>query len=160
MAKIAQIPTPHADIDQCLAALGTASLVHERGQATYEIHPALTGFLRSRMPALGVQAETDAWRRAFVDTLGHIADRAAQQPDHILRGVFHYHEANLQTALELAEALAMQDDIGALLQALGAHALAQRHFPEAARYSPASPSTRRRPAGKGNTSPPPTINWA
>ena len=134
MAKTAQIPHPRADIDQCLAALGTAGLVHDRGQATYELHPALTGFLRSRLPALGVHAETDAWRRAFVDTLGGLADWAAQQPDHILRGVFHYHEANLQTALELAEALAMHEPIGALLQALGVHAQAQRHLPEAARY--------------------------
>jgi tetratricopeptide (TPR) repeat protein len=66
--------------------------------------------------------------------MGVLADWAAQKPDHILRGVFHYHEANLPTALELAEALAMHEHIGALLQALGAHAHAQRNFPEAARY--------------------------
>lgn len=100
--------------------MGTAGLVHDRGQATYEFHPALTGFLRSRLPALGLHAETDAWRRACVDTLGSLADWATPQPEHALRGVFALHEANLQTALELAEALARHEIIDALLQTLGA----------------------------------------
>jgi hypothetical protein len=69
IAKTAQASHPRADIDRCLAALGTAGLVHDRGQATYELHPALTGFLHTRLPALGADTETDAWRRAFVDTL-------------------------------------------------------------------------------------------
>jgi hypothetical protein len=75
MAKTAQIPQSRAAIDQCLAALGTAGLVHGRGQARYELHPALTGFLRSRLPVLGADTETEAWRRAFVDTLRRLHGR-------------------------------------------------------------------------------------
>ena len=47
MAKGAgQTQVARRQIDRLLSALATAGLVRDRGQAIYELHPALTGFLR------------------------------------------------------------------------------------------------------------------
>ena len=57
-------------IDRFFAVLAVAGLLNDRGQGIFEMHPALTGFLRATYPP-GATGELGAfWSRAFVDFMG------------------------------------------------------------------------------------------
>ncbi len=109
-------------IDRLLSALATAGLVRDRGQAVYEFHPALTGFLRATVLKQASGAELESWQRAFVDVMGRLADTLAPKQLHEQRPYFHIHRANFHVALALARALAMDTDLAALTQSLAAYA--------------------------------------
>jgi len=118
-------------IDRFLGALVAAGLLRGLRGPIYEMHPALTGFLRSTpLPAASTEAR-DAWSRAFVDVMGSLADALAPRPLHEQRGGFAIHSANFYFALEEAEHLAMRIHQRALLQALAAHAQNMRNYDEA-----------------------------
>jgi tetratricopeptide (TPR) repeat protein len=123
-----------AQIDQLAGALGTAGLLTDHGQAIYELHPALTGYLRSH---LGVHTSgssgADEWNRGFVDVMGRFADSLTPRQLHEQRFPFYLHGANFHTAFIEAERLAMQAAEKALTQSLAAWALNNRNFVEAER---------------------------
>ncbi len=61
-------------IDRFFSALATAGLIREVVQSVYELHPALTGFLRAR-GLEGTEGDVfQCWVRAFVDVMGSLAD--------------------------------------------------------------------------------------
>ena len=120
MAKKADPDCTRQRIDALLGALSVAGLVRDRGQAIYELHPAMTGFLRSRTPADG--ASSEGWTRAFVDVMGSLADALAPKELHQQRAAFHVHGANFRCALRHAERLDMHEDLAALTQFLAVHA--------------------------------------
>ena len=71
MAKQVDPSWTRAPIDRFLGALAVAGLLHDRGQGVFEMHPALTGFLRSTRPP-GTSGESgERWSRAFVDLMGN-----------------------------------------------------------------------------------------
>ena len=71
MAKQVDPDWTRQRIDELVAALANAGLVRDIGSATYEIHPLLTSYLRSRGEA------PEACQRAFVDVMGSLADELA-----------------------------------------------------------------------------------
>jgi tetratricopeptide (TPR) repeat protein len=113
-------------IDRLAAALGAAGLVRDIGQATCEMHPLLTSYLRSRGGA-------ESSQRAFVDFMARLADQLAPRPHHEQRVPFLLHGANFHFALHLSHRLAMDEHFGALTQSLAAYALHSRNFVEASR---------------------------
>ena len=134
MAKgVSQMQVTRRQIDRLLSALATAGLVRDRGQAIYELHPALTGFLRSTVLAQASADERESWQRAFVDVMGSLADALAPKQLHEQRGYFHLHSANFHAALSLAESLGMDTDFAALAQSLAAYAQNTLNFDSAER---------------------------
>jgi hypothetical protein len=71
-----------------MPALGTAGLVRDIGDATYEMHPLLTSYLRSRGEV------PEACQRAFVDVMGRVADFLTPKELHEQRVPFMVHGAN------------------------------------------------------------------
>ncbi len=57
-------------IDRLTGALGVAGLLRDRGNRIYEMHPALSRFLRLGVLDRTANESRDAWCRAFVDVLG------------------------------------------------------------------------------------------
>ena len=125
MAKQVEANWTRPRIDRFLTALSIAGLVRELGQTVYELHPALTGFLRSARLA---DASRDDWARAYVDVMGSLADALAPRQLHEQRIPFHLHGTNFHFALGEAERLDMQTDFAALTQSLAAYALNVRDF--------------------------------
>jgi tetratricopeptide (TPR) repeat protein len=113
-------------IDRLAAALEAAGLVRDIGEATYEMHPLLTSYLRSR-------AEAESCQRAFVDVMARLADRLAPRPHHEQRVPFLLHGPNLHYALSLAKELAMDQHLSALTRSLASFAQKSRNFVEASR---------------------------
>jgi hypothetical protein len=50
-------------------------LVQQHGQGVYAMHPALSGFLRSRIALQ--EATHEPWRRAFVEVMERLANHLA-----------------------------------------------------------------------------------
>jgi tetratricopeptide (TPR) repeat protein len=120
-------------IDRFFVALAVAGLLHDRGQGIFEMHPALTGFLRATRPP-GANGEPGArWIRAFVDFMGRLADELTPRRLDEQRGPFFLHGANFNVALGEAERLGMDVHFAALIQSLAAHAQNTRNFQEATR---------------------------
>ena len=120
-----------AEIDRLLAMLAVSGLLRPLGQGIHEMHPALTGFLRAHPMVEQDNSQQEAWRRAFVDVMGALANHYAPKKLHEQRGCFHWHYVNFHTALAEAEMLGMDDHVAALTQALGAYAQNQRDFASA-----------------------------
>jgi tetratricopeptide (TPR) repeat protein len=111
-----------------MAALGVAGLLRDIGNATFEMHPLLTSYLRSRE-----NAAPEPYQRAFVDVMGRLADGLAQRELHEQRIPFLVHGTSFHFALGLAERLSMDQPFGALTQSLAAYAKNTRNFNEAFR---------------------------
>jgi tetratricopeptide (TPR) repeat protein len=114
-------------INSCFASLEQAGLCHSVGNHLYQLHPALRASLTRLHPA------QEADQRAFVDTMGRLADTCAPKELHGQRAVFELFGANFHRALKLARELDTQEDVLALTQALAAYALNTRNFSEAER---------------------------
>ena len=130
MAKAVDDKITRPMIDACFAALETAGLVRERGQAIYDMHPLFTSYLRSGSDAQP-QAERDQWARAFVDLFGSYADTLAPRPLHEQSGPFDVHGPNFHTALMEARRLGLSTDLRALTQSLAAYAQNTRNYADA-----------------------------
>jgi tetratricopeptide (TPR) repeat protein len=121
-----------AKIDELVEALVAAGLLRAVTQATYEVHPVLTGYLRwsfLRNPPLMIK---DSWARAFVNVMGQLADQLAPLEPQQQRVPFQLHAANFYGALSEAERLGMNDPFAALAQSLAAYALDTRTYATAA----------------------------
>jgi len=134
MAKQVDPLWTRAPIDRFLGALAVAGLLNDRGQGIFEMHPALTGFLRSTRPPGASDEPGERWSRAFVNLMGQLADDLAPRELHEQRGPIFLHGANFHVALGEAERLKMDFLSRALIiQSLAVHALNTRNFQEAAR---------------------------
>ena len=123
-------------MERILARLARAGLLSGLGQNVFRMHPLLTSYLRNRELAESSappSAAFDAWRHAFVDIMGRLAQGCARKELHEQRGSLHCHYANFHRALELAEASHMQDHSIALAQTLAGYALNTRNWSEATR---------------------------
>ena len=106
-------------------------LIFRRQNEVYELHPALTGFLRSAESEYGKNDVKDVWARAFVDVMGTIADDLAPKPLHEQRGAFHIFGASFHYAMAEARRLEMHVYYRAILQSLAAYAQNTLNFSEA-----------------------------
>ncbi|HEX8199909.1 MAG TPA: tetratricopeptide repeat protein, partial [Isosphaeraceae bacterium] len=122
MAQQVDARWTRARIDDLAEALVAAGLLHDHGQATFQMHPVLTGFLRSALLPTAADIARDTWTRAFVDVMGRVADDLAPRPLHEQRGGFHYNGANFHHALGEAERLGIHVGFASLIQALAAYA--------------------------------------
>ena len=119
-------------IHKFLNALAAAGLVQNvEANIIYELHPALTGFLRSTLFKSISQEIHDTWSRAFVDIMKDLANQLGPLKIHEQRGGFHCHGTNFRYALSEAERLDMQLPQQALTQSLAIFALKSGNFSEA-----------------------------
>ena len=134
MAKRVPGDWSRAQIDQLAGGLTNAGLLRDLVQATYELHPALTGYLRSHLGyrTLG-GVGPDEWNRAFANAMAVLANLLAPCELHEQRVLFYLHGANFHTALAEAERLAMELEEKALTQSLAMWAQNTRDFVEAER---------------------------
>ena len=133
MAKQVDESWTRKKIDRFFVALAVAGLLHDRGRSIFEMHPALTGFLRATRPPVATGEPGARWSRAFVDIMGSLADRLAPRRLDEQRVPFYLHGANFHVALGEAERLGMDLALAALIQSLAAHAQNTRNFQEATR---------------------------
>jgi tetratricopeptide (TPR) repeat protein len=131
MAQRADAGQTRERIDRLLSALAPAGLIRVRGQAIYELHPALTGYLRSALDQ--PEADRDTWARAYVDVMARLTDALAPKQAHEQRIAFHVHGANFHFALREAERLGMATDVAALTQSLAAYAQNTHNYEDAER---------------------------
>jgi tetratricopeptide (TPR) repeat protein len=109
-------------LDGCLQALVSAGLLRDLGQAVFEMHPALTGFLRWVGGQAAGEPLREGWTRAFVDVMGRVADGLAPRPLHEQRAGFFWHGANFRSAREAAQRAHLDQPYAELTQALAAYA--------------------------------------
>jgi len=133
MAKEAESARTRGMIDRLMQALVSAGLLRDVGQAIYEMHPVLTGYLRSKSLAETPQSMRDLWAKAFVDVMCFVADNLARKEPHEQRVYFYLHGQNFHYALGEAERLSMETDTAALIQSLAVFAQSARNFAEATR---------------------------
>ena len=127
MAKQVDVGWTRQRIDRLMEALVAAGLLRNTGQATFEMHPLLTSYLRSRGEA------NEPCQRAFVDVMKDLAGALALQPLHKQRDPSLRHNPNFNFALALAERLSMGQHLCALARCLAGSALNLRDFEEASR---------------------------
>ena len=120
-------------IDRLSRALEGAGLVRDRGNGIFELHPALTGYLRASIARAADPALLDLWTRAFVDVMARFAGALAPGELYEQRVPFHVHGANFHHALTQAERLKLDTPFAALVQSLAAYAQNTRDFAAAAR---------------------------
>src|ERR1019366_9333866 len=112
-------------IDQLVAALANAGLVRDVVVGTYEIHPLLTSYLRSR------GASPEACQRAFVDVMSRLVDQLAQLEYHEQQRPYSLQGANFHSALRLPQRLAMGPHVASLTRFLAVYAQNSQNFVEA-----------------------------
>src|SRR5262249_55721993 len=72
MARQGDVVWTRAKVDTLMQALVAAGLLRDIGEATYQMHPLLTSYLRSRPAESGENRDT--WARAFVGVMGRLSD--------------------------------------------------------------------------------------
>ena len=132
MAKQVDPSWTRSHIDRFLGALAVAGLLNDRGQGIFEMHPALTGFLRDP-PAGGLWRIRRALEPRFVDLIGALADDLAPQQLHEKRVPFFLHGAPFPRCPGGGRRLGMDLHFSMLVQSLAYHAQNTRNFQEAAR---------------------------
>ena len=122
MLKEADAEQTREQIDRFCETLVTMGLLHVKRRGIFELHPALTGYLR--MKVSGAESETvrDRWAHAFTGVMGTLADNLAPRHLHEQRDGFHIFGASFYHAMNEAERLGMDLYFRALLQALAVYA--------------------------------------
>jgi tetratricopeptide (TPR) repeat protein len=133
MAKQVDSRWTRTQVDNLVEALVVAGLLRGVGQAIYQTHPVLTGYLRSTCLKAADGEVVKSWERGFVDVMATLANELAPLELHEQRFNFLIHGANFHHALEKAEELQMPRHFAAVTQSLAAHAQNTRKYAEAAR---------------------------
>jgi tetratricopeptide (TPR) repeat protein len=108
----------------------------DKGDGICELHPALTGFLRSRLRSdIGLdftkKKQERLWIKAFVDVMGRLADDLAPKQLHEQRTPFFLFGASFYFAMNQAHKIGMDAHFKAILQSLAAYALNMHNYKEA-----------------------------
>jgi len=121
-------------IDRFCETLESMGILHTRRRGIFEMHPALTGYLR--MNILGAESEVvqDDWARAFTIVMGSLADALGPHPLYVQRSGFHTFGASFHYAMNEAERLGIDLYFRALLQALAMYAYNIRNYKSAADF--------------------------
>ena len=121
-------------IDRFIKILSTAGLLHHRGHNIYEMHPALTGFLRCAVLKEEKPETVEKWTGAFVELMGTLADAYTPKKLHEKRGIVMIHSVNFHFAMKEAERLGINDYYGAILQFQAQYANHIRDFDTAEEF--------------------------
>ena len=118
-------------IDSFTAALTIAGLLVKRSPAIFELHPALTGYLRTVGTTDVTETSREPWIRAFVVAMAYLADSASILPPHEQMASFFGNGASYFVALAQAERLKMDVPYLAILRSLARHAQCAKNLGEA-----------------------------
>jgi tetratricopeptide (TPR) repeat protein len=120
-------------VDRLVTTLAAAGLVRQAFGYVFELHPALTSFLRSCVPECSDPGSRDRWTTAFVEVMAEFANAATPLPFHEQRFFFHVHGENFRSALDAAERLAIVPAFPALLLSIASYAQHSRDLVTAER---------------------------
>jgi len=112
-------------------SLSHTGLLHERGPNLYELHPALTGYLRAFVVKSESEQTHDLWTKAFVNVMGMFADSLTLKQLHEKRIPFHCFGASFHYAMNEAQRLSMDLHYRRILQSLAAYADNRHNYKEA-----------------------------
>jgi hypothetical protein len=115
-------------IDRFLETLTFAGLLSDREKDVFEMHPALTGFLRGTRRDVVSKDLADPWSRAFVDIMALEAEDFRHRSNPRQRRSFPILGTNFHHALTEAERLHINDRFAELARALAFFALDSRDF--------------------------------
>lgn len=135
MASLAGEKWPRRTITSLFRFLAAAGLLSNVTGGVYELHPVLTGYLRSSLLKRVSRKVHDNWSHAFVEVMRKFADTLIPHPLQKQRFGFLCHGANFRFAVDEAERLGMNSHRATLLQALAVYALNTRNFSEARELS-------------------------
>jgi tetratricopeptide (TPR) repeat protein len=116
MAQVGELSRQRQEVDELLGMLERAGLVQDVGQGIHQLHPVLTGFLRSRSGEWVQADEAERWSRGFVEVFVHLTNRLGPRPLHEKRGFVALHEANVLRAQQMSDDAGMHRHAGALLE--------------------------------------------
>jgi tetratricopeptide (TPR) repeat protein len=125
-----------AQVDELAAILVGAGLLRAIRKNLFELHPVLTGYLRSTVKP------DDSWTRAFVDEMGTVAEGLTHSLVRRERPQFSRYIATLYSALAESRRLNSSVDDAVLTEGLGLWALENRELDEAERLFRQSLSDR------------------
>ncbi len=128
MARQVDAGCTRGTVDAFLGALAAGGLLRDHGHAVFEMHPALSGFLRTTLPEEGPQRQAAAWGSAFVAIMSSAADQVVLLQAHQQRGMVQWHLANFQTARRAAQDTGMHTNYSVLTQALAMFAFNWRDY--------------------------------
>ncbi|HLN26349.1 MAG TPA: tetratricopeptide repeat protein [Gemmataceae bacterium] len=118
-------------VDRLLQILSAAGLLRGKGQAVFELHPALSGFLRANFIRGILPDVRDKWIRGFVNVLTIVANALVARPKNEHRGAFLLYGPSFYSAREEAKRLDMDLPYFILTQALALDAKEIRDFQSA-----------------------------
>jgi CHAT domain-containing protein len=107
LADIAEnggISQPPGLVDRLCKGLCFAGLLRDRGEDFFEIHPALTGYLRAAQSQPSGKQERDGWCRAFAGVMARQAEAILQLARHELGPITAVHHAKLPDGLGSSQA--------------------------------------------------------
>lgn len=130
MSQVAKIKWNQSEIDGFFLTLCNSGLLSDRNLGVYEMHPAIGGYLRSRLSTPSTALH--AWRCGFVDVMSGLADHLTRQELQVQEEAFYVHGANIHNALDLAEQLGLDIEVAKIMQALASYAYNSRNFQTAA----------------------------
>jgi hypothetical protein len=145
-------------IDELTQDLASAGLLRQIGQVIYEMHPVLTGYLRSRILAGTAVPMRDSWAKEFVKVMAILADRCIHLELRQQQTWFVLHGQNFHFAMEQAERLGLGAETDALLQALIAFAQ-NNHNPAQATRLVERMANNRNLLGDPEGEAPPFTSW-
>jgi tetratricopeptide (TPR) repeat protein len=128
MAEQVDAGWTRARVDLLMQALAKAGLLHEIGQANYEMHPLLTSYLRLPQVKNAPTNYRDDWTRAFVSLMATLADATARRDGNEQGMTYHLFGQNFHFALLEAERTQMSAEMVMLTQSLTAFALNSGNF--------------------------------
>jgi len=112
-------------------SLSLTGLLHDRVQNNYELHPALTGYLRAYILKAEPEQTREPWTRAFVDVMGRLADSLTKKQLHEKRFSFHVFGASFYFAMNEAQRIGMDLHFRAILRSLAFYAYNANNYKEA-----------------------------
>lgn len=122
MASFADSRWNQDKVAQFLQVLVRAGLLRRLGALLYEQHPALMAYLQTRTAERTSQETRTSWTRAFVDSMGNLADDLLKLPRLDGGILVKAYASNLHRAFKEAEHLQMKNDQAALAHLLAEHA--------------------------------------
>jgi tetratricopeptide (TPR) repeat protein len=121
----------NSEVDKLILVLSSAGLLSGIGGGIFELHPALSRYLRQCKSVDPSLEEFTAWQRGFTDFMGYLAGHYGDQDLHNQRLTFHIHGGNFHRARELAADFQMTQPQIELTVALGLHATNTARYKEA-----------------------------
>lgn len=137
MAKTAGLESVRPEIDKLMHLMATAGLLAQVAPSVFQIHPIVSGGLRSAEQAESRQPSANTWARAFVTLMAVVAENLRNLDFHKQKVAFRLNGENFLTALVEARRLEMIQQRTSLLESLGLYHLdagelnfAHTHFEE------------------------------